>query len=53
MFTTTVSLRPEMHRPLKPIAADEGVTMRESIRKGLEAYLAQYDQQKGGIHAKA
>jgi len=42
-----------MHRRLKHIAVDEGVTMRDVIRKALEAYLGQYEEKKGGTHAKA
>ncbi len=52
MFTTTISLTPEMHRQLKHVAVDEGITVRDIIRKLLEEYLAQYDQKKGGTHAK-
>jgi len=42
-----------MHRRLKHVAVDEGVTMRDIIRKVLEDYLAQYEEKKGGAHAKA
>ena len=52
VFTTTISLTPEMHRQLKHCAVDEGVTMRDIIRKVLEEYLARYEEKKGGTHAK-
>ena len=55
MFITTISLTPEMHRQLKHIAVDEGVTLRQVIRKALEVFLAQSGKKgKGGKHyAKA
>jgi len=43
MFTTTISLPPEVHRKLKHQAVDEAVTFREIIRKAIEEYL-----KKGG-----
>jgi predicted DNA-binding protein len=41
MFTTTISLCPEIHQRLKHLAVDLRVPFRELIRAAIEGYLAQ------------
>jgi len=48
MFTTTISLSPEIHRKLKHLAVDEGVPFRDLIREAIEQYLAQRKEKGGG-----
>jgi predicted transcriptional regulator len=40
MFTTTISVSQEMHRKLKHLAVDQGVSVRDLIREAIEQYLA-------------
>ena len=39
MFTTTISLSQELHRKLKHLAVDQGVSVRDLIRQAIEQYL--------------
>lgn len=40
MFTTTISVSQEIHRKLKHLAVDQGVSVRDLIREAIEQYLA-------------
>ena len=40
MFTTTISLSQEIHRKLKHLAVDQGLSVRDLIRQAIEQYLA-------------
>jgi len=40
MFTTTISLCPEVHQKLKHLAVDLRVSFRDLIRAAIEGYLA-------------
>ena len=44
MFTTTISLPLEVHRKLKHLAIDEGMSLRDLIRKAIEEYLARREK---------
>ena len=46
MFTTTISLSPEIHKRLKHLAVDLEVPSRDLIREAIEEYLAR--KEKGG-----
>ncbi len=48
MFTTTISLPPEIHLKLRHLALDEGKTMRDLIRKAIDEYLARGKEKGGG-----
>jgi predicted transcriptional regulator len=39
MFTTTISVSQEIHRKLKHLAVDQGVSVRDLIRQAIEQYL--------------
>jgi predicted DNA-binding protein len=39
MLTTTISLTYEIHRRLKLLAVDQGVSVRDLIREAIEEYL--------------
>jgi predicted transcriptional regulator len=39
MFTTTISLSQEIHRKLKHLAIDQGLSVRDLIRQAIEEYL--------------
>jgi predicted DNA-binding protein len=41
MFTTTISLSPEVHQKLKHLAVDLGVPFRDLIREAIDGYLEQ------------
>jgi predicted transcriptional regulator len=47
MFTTTISLEPEIHKKLRHLALDEDKTLRELIREAIEDLLARREK-KGG-----
>jgi len=47
MFTTTISLSPEVHQKLKHLAVDLRVPFRDLIRVAIEGYLA-HCKGKGG-----
>ncbi len=40
MFTTTISLPPDVHKKLRHMAVDRGVSMRELIREAIDDFLA-------------
>lgn len=46
MFTTTISLEPEIHKKLSHLAIDEDRTVRQLIREAIEDLLAR--REKGG-----
>ena len=46
MFTTTISLSQELHRKLKHLAVDQGVSVRDLIRQAIEQYLARSETAK-------
>ena len=52
MFTTTISLAPEVHQKLKHLAVDLGVPFRDLIREAIEAYLGQCKEIGGTSAAK-
>jgi metal-responsive CopG/Arc/MetJ family transcriptional regulator len=39
MFITTISLNQEIHRKLKHLAIDKGISVRDLIRRAIEEYL--------------
>jgi predicted transcriptional regulator len=39
MFTTTISVSPEILRKLKHLAVDQGVSVRDLIRQAIAQYL--------------
>jgi predicted transcriptional regulator len=47
MFTTTISLCPEIHQQLKHLAVDLRVPLRDLIRAAIEGYLAQGKEKEG------
>ena len=47
MFTTTISLCPEVHQKLKHLAVDLRVSFRDLIRVAIEGYLAHSKRKKG------
>jgi predicted DNA-binding protein len=47
MFTTTISLCPEVHQRLKHLAVDLRVPFRELIRAAIEGYLAHCEEKEG------
>ena len=46
MFTTTISVSQEIHRRLKHLAVDQGVSVRDLIREAIEQYLAHSETAK-------
>ena len=44
MFTTTISVSQEIHRKLKHLAVDQGVSVRDLIRQAIEQYLDRSEQ---------
>ena len=50
MFTTTISLCPEVHQKLKHLAVDLRVSFRDLIRAAIEGYLA-HSKEKEGIRS--
>jgi predicted DNA-binding protein len=51
MFTTTISLTPEVHQKLKHLAVDLGVPFRDLVREALEGLLGQH-KEKGGSRSR-
>ena len=50
MFTTTISLCPEIHQKLKHLAVDLGVSFRDLIRAAIEGYLANCkEKERSGV----
>jgi hypothetical protein len=47
MFTTTISLCPEVHQKLKHLAVDLKVPFRDLIRAAIEGYLARGKEKEG------
>jgi hypothetical protein len=47
MFTTTISLTPELHQKLKHLAVDLGVPFRDLVREALEGLLGQHKAMGG------
>jgi hypothetical protein len=47
MFTTTISLCPEVHQKLKHRAVDLKVPFRDLIRAAIEGYLAHCKEKEG------
>jgi predicted transcriptional regulator len=47
MFTTTISLCPEVHQKLKHLAVDLRVPFRDLIRTAIEGYLAHCKEKEG------
>ena len=47
MFTTTISLCPEVHQKLKHLAVDLRVSFRDLIRVAIESYLAHSKEKEG------
>jgi len=43
-FTTTISLEQKVHRRLKHLAVDRGVSVRDLIREAIVDYLAHDEQ---------
>ena len=46
MFTTTISVSQEIHRKLKHLAVDQGVSVRDLIREAIEQYLGRSETPK-------
>jgi len=46
MFVTTISLSQDIHRKLKHLAVDQGVPVRDLIRRAIEQYLTRGDTVK-------
>ena len=46
MFTTTISLCPEIHQKLKHLAVDLRVSFRDLIRAAIESYLGRCKEEK-------
>jgi predicted transcriptional regulator len=50
MFTTTISLCPEVHQKLKHLAVDLRVSFRDLIRVAIEGYLANCkEKERSGV----
>lgn len=45
MFTTTISISLEIHRRLKHLAVDQGVSVRELIRQAIEDLLSRHERE--------
>lgn len=50
-LTTTISLTQEIHRKLKHLAVDRGVSVRNLIRDAIEQYLDHYEKNKSSNNA--
>ena len=46
MIITTVSLDPKTHRRLKHLAVDEGIALRELIRRAVSEYVKRRRERK-------
>jgi len=46
MFTTTISVSQDIHRKLKHLAVDQGVSVRDLIRQAIEQYLGRSETSK-------
>ena len=46
MFTTTISVSQEIHRRLKHLAVDQGVSVRDLIREAIEQYFGRSETAK-------
>jgi len=46
MFTTTISVSQDIHRKLKHLAVDQGVSVRDLIRQAIEQYLGRSETAK-------
>ena len=46
MFTTTISVSQEIHRKLKHLAVDQGVSVRDLIREAIEQYFGRSETAK-------
>jgi predicted transcriptional regulator len=49
MLTTTISLTQDMHRRLKHLAVDQGVSVRDLIREAIEEYLNRKEKEKSSV----
>jgi predicted transcriptional regulator len=49
MLTTTVSLTQDVHRRLKHLAVDQGVSVRDLMREAIEEYLNRKEKEKSFI----
>jgi len=49
MFTTTISVSQQMHRKLKHLAVDQGVSVRDLIRQAIEQYLGRSETPESSI----
>jgi predicted DNA-binding ribbon-helix-helix protein len=48
-LTTTISLEQRVHRRLKHLAVDRGVSVRDLIREAIEEYLSHDEQGNSSI----
>lgn len=49
LLTTTISLTQEIHRRLKHLAVDQGVSVRDLMREAIEEYLNRKEKEKPPI----
>ena len=49
ILTTTISLSQDIHRRLKHLAVDQGVTVRDLMREAIEEYLNRKEKEKPSI----
>ena len=53
MFTTTISLCPEVHQKLKHLAVDLRVSFRDLIRAAIESYLGRCEEKGNGVETNS
>ena len=49
ILTTTMSLPQDIHRRLKHLAVDQGVSVRDLMREAIEEYLNRMEKEKPSI----